>query len=447
MARIGNGVQVRAHSIRLYFNFEGERVAERLEVNGQPLPPTPANINYAHKISVEIRQKIAFRAFLYSDYFPRSQRACSNAPQTFGRLAALWLDSKGQLADASLSQYRNAAEFWKKKIGAKTLVDSITHQTLAATVGKMKWSPTTANNALIVLRGVLAFAFSGRRALDNPANGIANLKKISRPPDPFDTDERDRILVDMREHYDARVYWYFVFAFYTGMRPEEQIAVRWSDVDFRRANIRVQRVRTFGGTERDGDKVGKIRDVDLVPQAMEALIAMKAYTFVKGADCDIFERPPTVPVRGVNIKTGKSFNKGRSTPAGAWHDERSQRDVFWKPALKRVGIRYRTAYKTRSTFATVALMAGVPPAYIAAQLGHANAKMLFEKYARWISGGDSGAARDRMVQAFGGASMLRPAAALPAAANSPAVGINGGGSAAKLRAIGGISATGVPRGT
>ncbi len=65
-------------------------------------------------------------------------------------------------------------------------------------------------------------------------------------------------------------------------------------------------------------------------------------------------------------------------------------------------------------------MAGVPPTYIAAQLGHASAKMLFEKYARWIGDGDSGAARDRMVQAFGG-------------------------SAAKLRAVGGISATGMPR--
>ena len=90
-------------------------------------------------------------------------------------------------------------------------------------------------------------------------------------------------------------------------------------------------------------------------------------------------------------------------------------------------------------------MAGVPPTYIAAQLGHASAKMLFEKYVRWIGGGDCGAARDRMVQAFGGASMLRPAAAPPAAANSPAAGINAGGSAAKLRAVGGISATGVPR--
>ena len=85
----------------------------------------------------------------------------------------------------------------------------------------------------------------------------------------------------------------------------------------------------------------------------------------------------------------------------------------------------------------VALMASVPPAYIAAQLGHANTKILFEKYARWMSDGDSGVAHDRIVQAFGGGHTHAALyAAPPAAANAPAVGINAGGSAAKLRAVG-----------
>lgn len=75
--------------------------------------------------------------------------------------------------------------------------------------------------------------------------------------------------------------------------------------------------------------------------------------------------------------------------------ERSQRDHYWKPALKALGIRYRRAYCARHTYATVALMGGVNPAYIARQLGHENAKMVFEKYAKWIVGADKGAARRR----------------------------------------------------
>jgi integrase len=36
----------------------------------------------------------------------------------------------------------------------------------------------------------------------------------------------------------------------------------------------------------------------------------------------------------------------------------------------------------------MALMAGVNPAYIAPQLGHANAKMVYEVYAKRIVGAD-----------------------------------------------------------
>lgn len=83
-----------------------------------------------------------------------------------------------------------------------------------------------------------------------------------------------------------------------------------------------------------------------------------------------------------------------------WHDERSQRDHYWKPALKRLGIRDRRSYATRHTYCTVALMGGVNPAYIAAQAGH-SVKQLLDDYARWI-GGDGGRERAAMRAAMGG---------------------------------------------
>ena len=51
--------------------------------------------------------------------------------------------------------------------------------------------------------------------------------------------------------------------------------------------------------------------------------------------------------------------------------------------LMRLGIRWRRPYCTRHTYCTAALMAGVNPAYIAAQAGH-SVKMLLEVYARWL---------------------------------------------------------------
>jgi integrase len=144
----------------------------------------------------------------------------------------------------------------------------------------------------------------------------------------------------------------------------------------------VQRVRTFKGSEREGSKTNVVRDVDLVPQALAALQIMERYTRDKkqedGRPMDIFQNP----------LTGK-----------AWHDERSQRDTYWRPALTRLGIRWRTPYCCRHTAASVALMAGVPAPYIAKQLGH-SIKILLEVYADWIPDNDQGRAKSLLKAAM-----------------------------------------------
>jgi len=129
-----------------------------------------------------------------------------------------------------------------------------------------------------------------------------------------------------------------------------------------------------------------------VPKALEALTVMKPYTRMgkqerkreEDNSADVFQNPLT------------------GLP---WHDERSQRDTYWRPTLKRLGIRWRRAYNTRHTFATVALMAGVPPAYISNQIGN-SVKMLLEKYARWIPGGDNGNAKAMLEAAMGDSGTL-----------------------------------------
>jgi hypothetical protein len=46
-------------------------------------------------------------------------------------------------------------------------------------------------------------------------------------------------------------------------------------------------------------------------------------------------------------------------------------------------------------------MAGIKPAYIAAQAGH-SVKMLLEVYVRWIPSNDGGAEKARLAEAMGG---------------------------------------------
>lgn len=395
MGRKGSGVEARDNSIRLTFTLNGEPCRETLRAGGKPLPPTPANLKYATRLAADIRRRIALGTFDYSEFFPDSPKAAQAAPNTFGTLADLWLDSKGQLEAATLDQYATAVRFWKGLLGEHTPITDLTYQVLSSKIGKHPWpSPKAHNNYLIALRGIFAFEYSGRRSGDNPLIGIRNLKVVKKLPDPLTGNERNLILADMYKRYDPRIYAYFSFAFYTGMRPEEIIALHWSDIDFQTGVARVQRVRTFKGTERDGSKTHTERDVDLVPKALEAIEMMKPYTFMKrdesGEEADIFENPVT------------------SRP---WHDDRSQRDHYWQPTLKRLGIRRRRPYSTRHTFCTVALMHGVNPAYIALQAGH-SVKMLLEKYARWIPGADGGSER-RILEAAMGAENRNSSPDLP----------------------------------
>nr|WP_236906053.1 site-specific integrase [Collimonas pratensis] len=339
------------------------------------LEPTPTNVRYAERLAAEIKVKISVGAFDYRTYFPNSANAAETPSEvpTFGSACALWLETKGRLAAATQSQYKNALEFWKLKFGAETRIDLITHGKIAAAVGSHPWpSAKLCNNYLIPLRGTFVLAGRDMRELINPLEGINNSKHQKTPPDPLTIAEMERILSDMIERFHLQVAHYFTFAFLTGMRPEEIIALRWDDIDWNNRTIRVARAKTFKGRFKDL-KTSEVRDIDLVDRAINALQAQKRFTYMKAAE--IFENPVT------------------DRP---WHDERSQRDHYWKPSLKKLGIRARRAYQTRHTYATTALMAGVNPAYIARQLGHANAKMLFTVYAKWIDAADRGREKAKM---------------------------------------------------
>ena len=73
---------------------------------------------------------------------------------------------------------------------------------------------------------------------------------------------------------------------------------------------------------------------------------------------------------------------------GVWLEDRQWVKRDGGPCLKRLGIRYRSPYETRHTYATMMLMQGVTPAFAARQMGH-SVEMFLRTYARWIDGGQN----------------------------------------------------------
>ena len=98
------GVEVRPNSIRLSFQYNGERCRETLMLNGVPLEPTPANLKYAKRIAVETRDKIRHGTFSYTEYFPHSDAGLAAKVPLLGDYLDTWLLAmKPQLSPAARS--------------------------------------------------------------------------------------------------------------------------------------------------------------------------------------------------------------------------------------------------------------------------------------------------------------------------------------------------------
>ncbi|AIR66999.1 integrase [Cedecea neteri] len=56
--------------------------------------------------------------------------------------------------------------------------------------------------------------------------------------------------------------------------------------------------------------------------------------------------------------------------------------------MGKAGLRYRKAYQSRHTYACWSLTAGANPNFIASQMGHANAQMVYQVYGKWMTDND-----------------------------------------------------------
>lgn len=193
---------------------------------------------------------------------------------------------------------------------------------------------------------------------------IENLK-VSKPDiHPLSMEEVIAFLEHVRPLYRN----FFVVAFYTGMRFGEMAALKWQNVNFKLGVIKVRETRVRGEEGRPKTK-GSVRDIEMLPPVVETLRDQRRYTM------------------------------GRSDYVFLNHDNRpllpgSVNYHVWKPALKKAGLKPRSLYQTRHTFATLMLDGREHPGRVQRMMGHESLKMIFERYYSYIKdyqyrGGDA----------------------------------------------------------
>jgi integrase len=215
-------------------------------------------------------------------------------------------------------------------------------------------SASRINKIFVILSQVMAEA-SRRHGFPNPMDDIRKLKSLKPEVQPFTLHEVRLLCSEVRPEYRD----YLTCRFFTGMRSGEINGLRWNRVDLDRNVILVRETFSAGRREENAKSEHSIRDIPILPQVREVLVARQSKRAGPGAY--VFTSPRGQPIDAKNFANR----------------------VFY-PLLDRLGIARRRPYQTRHTTATLLLAAGENPEWIARFLGHANTEMLFTVYSRYV---------------------------------------------------------------
>ena len=362
----GNGVRPASNStIEIDFYYHGVRCKERLK-----LKPTPANLKRAERHRAAVLDAIERGTFDYAVTFPNSPRAAlfshePGAAMTLTKYLDRWLtDIRPSLKASTFTIYKRIVNHQILDQFGDLNLTQISWKDVRDWLAKKDASAKTKGNILSVLRTALDDAVEDELLDANPLAGKKMRRKGDTKPrkdeiDPFSAEERAAI-IDAANGQERN---FIQFAFWTGLRISELCALDWGDVDWVNQRIFVQRALTQHSTEPETPKTAAgTRYVKLLPAALQALKAQKAFTFVEGEE--IFRNP----------RTDKR-----------WSGDMVIRQRMWKRVLLRGGVRYRYPYQMRHTYASMMLQAGESVMWVAQQMGHTDWTFTARTYSRWVS--------------------------------------------------------------
>lgn len=369
MGRDGSGVRaISESSIEITFTYKGVRCREPIK-----LKPTPANLKRAANHRAAILDAIEKGSFDYAVTFPDSPRRFKFTERRGDvTRVATYLDdwlirTEPRLKASTATDYRKTVNILVAQFGKLTLSE-LTRPAIRDWCMELDASNKRIGNLLSVLRQALSEAVTDGVLEKSPLYEWTFARKRATADDSehgvidvFTAEEQSAILAAL----DGQGRNLIQFAFWTGMRTSELVALEWRDVDWRRGVVMVRRAQTQAATQakrREGTKTAAgTREIKLLPPAMSALVAQKPFTLLAGDR--VFHNPRT------------------DEP---WTGDGPIRKTLWAPAIARAKVRYRYPYQTRHTFASMMLTAGESPMWVAVTMGHRDWAMIRRTYGRFV---------------------------------------------------------------
>ncbi len=187
-----------------------------------------------------------------------------------------------------------------------------------------KLSNNSKNRIVILLHGVFARACKVYELPSNPVSAVERHPvRLAGDIDVFSPEEILALVRAAGSDQDGAVY---LTAAFTGLRRGELIALRWRDVNFSGATIRVR--ASYAGESLTAPKSGKVRSVPMAPEVAQVLARLSQRKYFTADDDLVF--------------VGES---------GSYLDGSALRRRY-KKALEQAGLRPLRFHDLRHTFGT-----------------------------------------------------------------------------------------------
>lgn len=308
----------------------------------------------------------------YAELFPTSSYILPANELMFGEYAQTWLDSLEVVHDTRVNYKGLMNNYWMPHLAALP-IKAVTPMVLRDVVARTEWKSSTVKRAAIArIKAMFRAAVCDEVVDRNPAAAIQLPQKSRKQIDPFSVEEADALIAWLYANLSrqSRVFAaFYEFAFFTGMRTGEIMALRWDEIDFDKKTAHVCRIVVEKQVV-ERTKTKYTRTVMLNSRAMAALIRAKEIAQDRARE-----------TRRKSTSSAYVFQPSGSSPHMMVPDTPGTHFGF---ALEATGVRHRPQYNCRHTYATMCLMAGMNPAFISGQLGH-SVQVLLTTYAKWLN--------------------------------------------------------------
>lgn len=283
-----------------------------------------------------------------------------------------WLEmaAKPRLRERTFDDYfEKLYRYVRPIIGSQKLADvrSLDVQSVYSAMAGRNLSPRTIRYTHAILNSAFKQAVRWNMLQRNPCEGVELPRMERKEMQALSPEEVSRFLTSAAEDdFNAL----FAFAVATGMRPEEYLSLKWSDLDLEGRTVTVTRTliwRKGGGWYFGEPKTVRSRRTITFPEPLAKLLKMHR---AKQAE--------------IRLKAGVAYantNLIFATFEGTPLHIRNLTTRHFKPILKRANLSKNfRLYDLRHTCATLLLAANEHPKVVSERLGHASITLTLDTY-------------------------------------------------------------------